>query len=207
MHNLESPKRRVNQYVNIDGLLELAMGVCFLLLSLAFVLADRAYTATGPGFYPLIWWPLFLAIPLTFHAVVWLKKRVTYPRTGLVKPRYPKYLKRRYSFLIFVIPFLLLQLPLFLGPESLVITLINAYINPLLWGVLLAALFVVAGQGLKRFYGYAAITLATGVGISVVGLEPRLGLLILCLVTGGVTFAAGALILRGYLKRNPEVER
>lgn len=206
MHNLESPKRRVNQYVNIDGLLELATGVCFLLLSLAFVLADRAYTATGPGFYPLIWWPLFLGLPLIFHAVMWLKKRVTYPRTGLVEPRQPKYLRRRYLFLIFIVPVLLLQLPLFLGRESLGIILINAYTHPLLWGVLLAALFVVVGQGLKRFYGYAVVTLATGIGVSVTGLEPRLGLLILCSVTGSVTFVAGALVLRDYLKRNPETD-
>lgn len=207
MQNLERPKKRVNQYANIDGLLELATGVCFLLLSLASVLADRAYTSTGPGFYPFIWWPLAFAIPLTFHAVMWLKKRVTYPRTGLVEPRQPKYLRRRYFFLIFVVPVLLLQLPLFLGRESLGITLINAYTHPLLWGVLLAVLFVVVGQGLKRFYGYAAVTLATGIGVSVTGLEPRLGSLILYLMTGSVTLVAGALVLRGYLKRNPETNR
>ena len=202
MHNLENPKRRVNQYFNIDGLLELATGVGFLTIALAAFLADRRYAAVGPGFYPLIWLPLFLGIPLIFHIPEWLKNHITYPRTGFVKPHYPKYLRRRYMFPIFFVgPFLLFELPIFFGREPLIPTTLFFY------SVLLAAVFLLIGQGLRRFYGYAAVVLATGVGVSVMGLEPLPGMMILCLVTGIVTGVAGALVLRNYLKRNPETKR
>lgn len=197
MHNLEEPKRRVNQYFNVDGLLELAIGACFLSIALAAILADRKYEATGPGFYPVIWWPLALGIPLIFHSVGWLKNRITYPRTGFVKPRYPKYLQRRYFGPILVVGGLLINLPLYFGQESFTNT-------PLFWSVLLAAMLLFAGQGLRRFYGYAAVVLATGIGVTVLSLELLLGLMIVCLVTGSVTLVAGVFVLRNYLKSNPD---
>jgi len=177
---------RLNRDFHADGLSELMLGASYVFIAAYIALnmlgADWPFlSALAPGF-----------IPLLFLVVIWLKRRITAPRTGDPRPPLTGY----------ALPLLgvsaLLFLLTMLSPEDAPIFDEG---SALFLGGIAAVTFLIAGRGLKRFYGYAAVALVAGFGASF--LDPDVGALVVCLVTGLVLLVSGARVLRRYLAQHP----
>ena len=79
-------QRRIYQYHNIDGMVELILGIFYLSLGLIFAIARLPPVAERLGTILTI---LPYTILLLFVGLLWFRRRVTYPRTGYVMPRRP----------------------------------------------------------------------------------------------------------------------
>ncbi len=182
----KNAKERLNQYGHIDGSLELYLGAAYSLIALGFLatLIPQDALNTVVRALPFL-------VMLMFLGVLWFKWRVTYPRTGVVIPRRPS----SYTVALFAGSFLLSALSS--------ITPSDAYIFngglPLFFGTVFSVTLLLAGQGLKRFYGYAAVALLSGVVATTTRLEPELGALAVSLVTGSALLISGSRVLRRYL--------
>jgi hypothetical protein len=159
-------KRRAMQYWFNDGLGELLIGAIFLGLGLIFygitVLSSRSPLAylLGLGLIPLILGGFLFARRMLSA----LKERVTFPRTGYVSYLRPPR-KQRYLLPVAILAILLLA------------NLVNAAapnprdLSPLLDGLVLAALLLLIGQGLWRFFLLAGLSFLTGLGLYLLRLE------------------------------------
>jgi len=139
-----------------------------------------------------------ILIMLLFLAVFWFKNRVTHSRTGYAAPRRPS----SYTVGLFAVS-LFFSFSNRLIPED---THILSRGYPLLFGAFLAVTLLLAGQGLRRFYVYAAVALLTGVGALAAGFEPELGMALTALVTGLLLLVSGGRVLRRYLAEHPRPE-
>lgn len=179
-------KERLNQYGHIDGSLELYLGAAYSLIALGFLAPLLPQDALNTIVTAL---PFLLM--LMFLGVLWFKWRVTYPHTGIAFPRRPS----SYTVALLVGSLLFSALPSVVPSD--------AYIFsgglPLFFGAVFAVTLLLAGQGLKRFYGYAAVALLSGVVATTMRLEPELGALAVSLVTGSALLISGSRVLRRYL--------
>ena len=184
---MEDSQRRIYQYSNIDGTLELMMGVSLLLIGCIGIAAlFHIDTELLFNFLPI-------AILLLFFGSVWFKQRVTYPRTGVVTPR------RRVIYVHIVGRFVMVTL---FGFSHLFVP-DDAYLwnrgFPLLFGAFIAVVLLLDGHGLKRFYFYVVVALTTGVGSVAAGLGADMGIALTASLTGLVLIISGGRVLRRYL--------
>ena len=175
-----------------DGLVEVLMGGYFLLIGLALPHGTVA--------------PFIVGVVFFAPAVLLLKKRITYPRTGYVQLREgdPG------------------PLPWFvlggaaLGLVALVAALIIAGAlghpaewypwMPVFFGIWLAGIFLglALRVGLVRYYLTAAVALAGGLVIPFLSLEEKLAHIgLLFAILGGVLFTWGVVALLWFLHRYP----
>lgn len=178
--------QRVRQYANVDGLLELALGIVLFLIALTSVVSERL-----PSIVPaIIYLPLAIAIPLLFQGTLRLKQRVTYPRTGYAVPRSPP---RHFTFIFFALLLLLTAVQGFFLSSLDQGTL-------LLLGVLMAGLLWWLGAGLVRFYCLAVTSLVLSIALTWLPLGDSLGGTIFCVALGLLLLTSGAYTLHRYLK-------
>lgn len=178
-------QERLYQYVDIDGTREMMMGAGWFLIGLVPVVMRL------PVNTELLFRVLPVGIMLLFLGLLWFKYRVTYPRTGYAAPR------RLSSFTVglFVLTFASMLFKHRL-PDNIYL-MQEGY--PLLFGAFTAVTLLLMGQGLRRFYIYAAVALITGVGALVAGLGPDSGMFLTASVTGLVLLVSGGRVLRRYL--------
>lgn len=179
------------QYVDIDGMRELVLGTGYVLVSLLPATSHLIDARLLANVFPFV-------LMLLFLAVIWFKRRVTYPRSGYAAPR------RLSSYAVGLFAFsILFSFSNRLIPE-------NAYLRsegyPLFLGPQLSVTLLLVGQGLRRFYAYASVALALGVGSTIMGLEPDLGMSLTALATGLLLLASGGRMLRRYLATYPPPE-
>lgn len=184
-------ERRVYQYFNIDGLLELVAGTLLLLIALTSGI-NQLFPSVSSA---IVFIPVFVAIPLLMRGVLVLKRRLTYPRTGYAVPRYryPRY----FVFILFAVLLLVTIVQGFFLPSW-------AQGLPLLLGTLTAGLLWWLSTGLVRFYYLAAAALALGIGLAWLPFEPLVSGAIFCTIVGLLLLVSGGFTLRHYLQKNQE---
>lgn len=186
MNDLNKTIRRTQQYWFEDGLVELLLGLLFVVLSGLFwwqVASDSEYAALVGGIaMPFI---IVLGAILMGVSLRWLKQRLVYPRTGYVTYAKPTKKQRGLSAL----------LGLVIGAAMAVaITQLElAELTPAFIGAGIGfALFMLGNRvGLVRFHLLAVWTVAGGVIIAFLGVDEMvastyaLGLIGLSLVASG----------------------
>ena len=197
---VDKAERRVYRYLYDDGLIEIGVGILFIVVGLGLIafVAIKDNTIMG---VTLIAGLLALAIGgalFTKRALEVIKERVTYPKTGYVSYRSDE--TNRGRWLAPVAAMLLLILSLFLPKE---LTRISSMIG--------ALMFVIIGSlgyrlRLRRFYAIGSIALLAGASASLLFLDEALGAGVTFSVTGLALLVSGALTLSTYLRRYPMVD-
>ena len=186
MNDLNKTIRRTQQYWFEDGLVELLLGLLFLVLSGLFwwqVVTDSEYGALVGGIaMPFI---IVLGAILLGVSLRWLKQRLIYPRTGYVTYAKPTHKQRGLSAL----------LGLVIGAAmAIAITQLElAELTPAFIGAGIGlALFMLGNRvGLLRFYLLAMWDVVVGIAIAFLGVAENvastyaLGLIGLSLVVSG----------------------
>ncbi len=161
MNDLNKTIRRTQQYWFEDGLVELLLGLLFMVLSGLFwwqVASESEYAALVGGIaMPFI---IVLGAILLGVALRWLKQRFVYPRTGYITYVKPTKQKRNASLLMGLVVGIVMAVAITqLGIADLAAAFIGAGIG--------FALFMLGIRvGLLRFHLLAIWTVAVGVIIS-----------------------------------------
>jgi phosphoglycerol transferase MdoB-like AlkP superfamily enzyme len=179
------------QYIDIDGTRELLLGTSNFLIG-TFLFASRFLDTD------VVVTVLPVVILLGFLGVLWFKQRVTYLRSGYAEPRrLSGYLVGLFAVsLAFSFSNRLLPRDAYLASAG----------YPLLFGAFLAVTLLLTGQGLSRFYLYAGVALALGVGTTLMRLKTELGMALTASVTGLLLLISGSRVLRKYLATYPAPE-
>ena len=186
-------QQRMYAYKNVDGTLELMLGAGLFLIGLLPVLLLLPIdTDRFLSFLPFVTLGLFLGS-------IWFKHRVTYPRTGFVQPR--RMSASSIALLVLGFSSMLFK---HLLPDNLYL-LNKGY--PVLFGAFWAVLFLLIGQGLRRFYLYAAVAFLSGIGTLTAGLGSELGMSVTALTSGTVLLVSGGRVLRRYLAHDSPPEQ
>jgi hypothetical protein len=197
--SIDSVQQHTQQYWNIDGLAEIAIGIFFLLLSLNFFAI--IFLPNGPV-------RLFLGVagtPLLVILAIWAGKRgvealktsLTYPRTGYIAYHRPSKKRRWISLAIGVV---ITGLLLFL---IYVFNLKSGAWMPLADGIFLGMLLLLINRGLLRFYLLTALSFLSGFLLAYANATGNLGHAAFYGLMGSALVLSGSLTLRSYLIRNP----
>jgi hypothetical protein len=198
---IQKVQKRAVQYFYNDGLTEIAVGAVFLILGLYFF-----GQAALPKASPLKFWLdssfliIFLAaFFLAGRIIRFLKRRLTYPRTGYVSYKRKKDAPRRRRLAAAtgaIIAGLLASL-IAVSPN------VRAWL-PAVNGFLLgAAVFLFANRvGLLRFYVLAALSSLTGFVIAAAGFGDIKGVSLYYAVFGASVTVSGVAALIVYLRRS-----
>ena len=186
----DNSQQRIHQYHHIDGTSELVLGISYLALGLILAAARLSVVAERLSTILTV---LPYVILLLFFGLLWFRRRVTYPRTGVVTPRRPS----SFTIGLFVVSIFFGFFHLLLPDDAY---LLNSGF-PLLFGAFLAVTLLLMGHGLKRFYLYAVLAFTVGIGSVVAGLHTDLGMALVALVIGLVLLVSGGRVLRRYLAR------
>ena len=199
--SIDSLQQHTQQYWNIDGLAEIAIGGFFLLLSLNFfgivLLPDGPIRIIlGVAGTPLL---VILAIWVGKRGVEILKTRLTYPRTGYIAYQQPSKKRRWISWIIAAVitGLLIILIYIFdLGPGAWM---------PLVDGIFLGLLLLLINRGFLRFYLLAAASFLSGLLLAYANVAGNLGHAAFYGLMGTALVLSGALTLRAYLFKNPLV--
>lgn len=202
MVDIEKIEKRAVQSVFDDGLFEIAVGLILVLLSAYFfsqtiIPETSSVNAILTGLFVIV---LVSAGFLVNRFVRFIKRRMTYPRTGyIVLKRKEQSPKRRVAAAIAgaVIGACLAVL---YGLSPSVKALIPA-LNGLLFGI--AVFFIAHRIGLVRFYVLSAVTAIIGVAVAAARVEEVKGLFYFYLLLGAATILSGLAALIVYLRRTP----
>ncbi len=192
--------RRVHRYLYEDGLIEIGVGILFIVVGLGLIAFVAIQDNTIMG-VTLIAGLLALSIGgalFTKRALEVIKERVTYPKTGYVSYRSDE--TNRGRWLAPVAAMLLLILSLFLPKE---LTRISSMIGALMFVIICSLGYRLR---LRRFYAIGSIALLAGASASLLFLDEALGAGITFSVAGLALLVSGALTLSTYLRRHPMVD-
>jgi len=187
VNDLNKTIRRSQQYWFDDGLVELLMGLLFVLLSSLFwwqATTNSQYSALIGGIVmPLI---IILGAILMGVTLRWLKQRFVYPRTGYVTYAKPTNKQRGMSALLgLMIGAVMAVAVTQLALEALTTAFIGA-------GVAIGLFMMGNRMGLMRFYVLAVWSIAAGVIISFLDVDSSLAsTLILGLIGLGLAVSGG----------------
>jgi hypothetical protein len=192
--------RRVHKYLYDDGLIEIGVGILFIVVGLGLIafVAIQDNTIMGVA---LIAGLLVLATGgalFTKRALEAVKERVTYPRTGYVSYRFEE--TNRGRWLVPAAALLVLMLSLFL-PEEL--TRISSMIGALMFVIICSLGYRLK---LRRFYAIGSIALLAGVSASLLFEDEAIGAGVTFSITGLALVISGALTLSAYLRQHPMVD-
>lgn len=202
MVDIEKIEKRTVQSFYEDGLTEIALGLIVLLLGGYFfaqisVRENSAWGAilSGPFFLLIIFAGILVNRILRF-----LKRRITYPRTGYVtfkkKERSPK--RRIATMVVAMIISASLASLYSLSPS--VRTLFPA-VNGILFAF--AILLFANKVGLIRFYVLAAASAIIGVAVTAAGIGDIAGISLYYALFGAAVIVSGVAALIVYLRRSP----
>lgn len=197
---VDKAERRVYRYLYDDGLIEIGVGILFIVVGLGLIafVAIKDNTIMG---VTLIAGLLALAIGgalFTKRALEVIKERVTYPRTGYVSYRSDE--TNRGRWLAPVAAMLLLILSLFLPKE---LTRISSMIGALMFVIICSLGYRLK---LRRFYVIGSIALIAGASASLLLLDEALGAGVTFSITGLALLISGVLTFLTYLRQHPMVD-
>jgi len=192
--------RRVHRYLYDDGLIEMGVGILFIVVGLGLIAFVAIQDNTILGIALIVG---LLAIAtggaiFTKRALEVVKERVTYPRTGYVA--YHTEESSRGGWVVPVAALLLLFLSLFLPKE---LTRISSMIGALMFVIICSLGYRLR---LRRFYLVGSISLLAGVSASLLFPNEAIGAGVTFSVTGLTLVVSGTLTLSTYLRRHPRVE-
>lgn len=205
MVDIEKIEKRTVRSFYEDGLTEIALGVILLLLG-GYFFAQAAvpeHSALGNVLSVLFVLVIASAGFLVNRVLRFLKRRITYPRTGYVafkrKDRGPaRRVAAGATGMVIAASFVALYS---LAPSFKVLL-------PGLNGLLLAVVFLLFAVriGLARIYVLAGASAAIGVGISAAGIGDVKGISLYYGLFGAALLLTGLAALVVYLRRNPKPE-
>lgn len=192
--------RRVYRYLYDDGLIEIGVGILFVVVGLGLigfgVIQDNAFlsVALAVGLLALASVGAFY----TKRAQEEVKERITYPRTGYVAYRSDD--RSKGMWFVPVAALLLIVISLFLPDE---LTRTSAMI-----GALLSVVMASLGFRLKirRFYALAIIALVAGAASSWLFENEAIGAGLTFTLSGFAMLTSGVLTLLTYLRQHPIVD-
>ncbi len=171
---IDTAIKRARGYWFVDGFIEIAAGILFLLLGGFVLLSMKTPQASFPSWFFSVTGEVVILKVVSFVIVAlalwWLKDHFTYPRTGFVRGKITAaqvlaILKNLILFLL--LPILgLLALSLLVTSTGSVLSSMAVWFPAglgLVWGILLILLS--EWMGLLRFRWVAALILATGVAV------------------------------------------
>jgi MFS family permease len=202
MVDIEKIEKRTVQSFYDDGFVEIAVG--FILLLLGGYFFAQAAAPKGSHLEDALSMLFILVIVssgfIVNRVVRFLKRRITYPRTGYVtfkkKEQSPK--RRVASAIVAMIISASLVALYGLSPSFRVL---YPAVNGLLFGV--AALLFANKVGLMRFYVLAASSPVIGVAITAAGIGDIKGISLYYAVFGAAMVISGLAALIVYLRRSP----
>lgn len=199
-NQLDKVVKDTYRYFYIDGLVELAVGLLFVLIGLSML--GWVYTDEGSMWRvaAVLLMPV-LILGGTFsmkYLVRFLKERVTFPRTGYV--RYKEGEPNVGRWLVIAVALGLVIVIWFLPEWLSKIATIQ--------GILLAVILGLIGYrvGLGRFYLLAAVALTAGIGASYLIANEIIGSLLTYVAVGGLMILMGGITLINYLRQHPTID-
>jgi hypothetical protein len=188
---IEDLIRRPARYWMDDGIVEIMLGLFFLLVGLA-----ACYQA-----HPLISLAVLFTSPFLLRSIPAIKRRLTFPRTGYIAARRRGVFVRRVVPVAgAVVPFLVMWLW-----RAANLSRFDTLL-PLTGGVVIGLLFWRAGLslGLARFCALGCIITAAGTVVALMRLPLRFAFGVLLVVEGSASVVSGLFVLRSYLKAHPQ---
>jgi hypothetical protein len=204
MVDIEKIEKRTVRSFYDDGLTEIALGLILLVLGGYFYTQEAlAGSKVGSVVSALFIIVLFAGAFLVNRLLRFLKRRISYPRTGYVsfKKKEPNARRRAAAAAAGMIIGASLAVLYSLSPS--VRTLLPA-VNGLLFAV--AVLLIAHRIGVLRFYILAAASAVIGVGVTAAGIADIKGLSLYYGLFGAATLISGLAALIVYLRRSPRPE-
>lgn len=203
MVDLEKIEKRTFQSFYDDGLGEIALGpFLFLLGGVLFaqtVVREKSAIYQALGILSMI--VVLSAGLLTGRIVSFLKRRITYPRTGYVAFKKQDQSPKRRAAAVIVAAIIGASVAALYGLSPSVSTLFPA-VNGLLFAV--AVFFFAHKVGLTRFYVLAAVSAVIGIAIAAAGIGEIKGIGFFYMLFGIAITISGLTALIVYLKRSPK---
>jgi hypothetical protein len=202
MIDIDRIEKRTVQSVYEDGLTEIALGLVVLLLGGYFfattvVPEGSSWAAVLTGLFVLA----VVSAGFSVNRVLrFLKRRITYPRTGYVAFKKKELSPKRRAATAAVAFVISAGLAVLYGLSPSFKLLLPAA-NGLLFAV--AVLLFANKVGLVRFYLLAAASALIGVGITAAGIGDTKGISLFYLAFGAAVLVSGLAALIVYLGRNP----
>jgi hypothetical protein len=202
MVDIEKIEKRTVQSFYDDGLFEIGLGFVFVLLG-GFLFVQTALPkgstlAAIIGFFLI--GIIFLAAFLVNRVIRFLKRRITYPRTGFVAfKKQPVSPRKRLRAGLFG-GFIGALFAVLLGLAPSLRTLL-----PALNGFMLALIsFKIANRvGVARFFVLATLSAVIGFSLTAGGIGDSKGISLFYLIFGAAVVISGLAALVVYLRRNP----
>ena len=181
--NIDTTVKRARGYWFVDGFIEIAAGVLFIILAAFLLISMDSPQTPFPSWFVSVTSEVVILKLVSFAVVIlilwWLKDTFTYPRTGFVRG---KITGRQISIILKnLILFLLLPMIGLLTASLLATSTASVLSSMPVWfpaglGILWAILLLLAGEwmGLRRFRWMAILILLTGLGVGT--LQLTLGL-------------------------------
>ena len=197
-------KRAVRSFYD-DGLVEIALGLVVLLLggyffAQAVVPEGSALGAALAGLFVLV---ILSAGFFVNRLLRFLKRRITYPRTGYVTFKKKELSPKRRAATVIVAMIISAGLAALYGLSPTVKVLLPA-VNGLLFAV--AVLLFANRVGLVRFYVLAAISALIGVAVTAAGVGDIKGISLFYALFGFSLIVSGLAALAVYVLRSPRPE-
>lgn len=189
--------KRTYRYFYIDGLVEMAVGLLFIVVGLLLLLFGDVQSLSLGGIVLAIGLPLLTigGAYLVKWAVQQLKENVTYPRTGYVKyrPGEPSVDRRWVMLAALVLAMIALLIPDRYAGMQLVV------------GILLGVILTYMGyrSNLARFYGAAIVAVILAIGTLLLNVGEIVGTSLVFVGAGLALLVSGTVVLIRYLRRNP----
>jgi hypothetical protein len=202
MVDIEKIEKRAVQSFYDDGLGEIALGPILLLLGAVFIVQTAVHEKSAVyqalGILSMI--VVLSAALLTGRIVRFLKRRITYPRTGYVAFKKREQNPKRRAVAGIVAAIIGASIAVLYGLSPSVNTLFPA-VNGLLIAV--AVFFFAHKAGLSRFYALAAASAVIGIAIAAAGIGELKGIGIFYVLFGAAITVSGVATLIVYLRRSP----
>jgi hypothetical protein len=202
--NLSDVEQRIKRYWYTDGIGELIGGVMFILLGIYF--AAQEYLGENSIVSGLLQGGLVILLIGGMAIGRWLiqawKSRLTYPRTGYVEYHVNPQGSNRRRIIMAVVAGMVTAFSLVFVKE------LTSFLNLTLalTGILVGAILIFLqgrGSGLERFYVLGAISILSGIALSLSGLAEGYGLGLFYGLMGIAYMISGGMVLRRYLQKNP----
>jgi MFS family permease len=206
MVDIEKIEKRTVQSFYSDGLTEISLGLIFLLLGGYFFAQAAAPegSALGSALSVLFFLVIVSACFLVNRILRFLKRRITYPRTGYVafKKKEPSPKRRAATMIVGGIIGASLAALYGLSPSF-------KALFPALNGLLLAiAVLLIANKiGLARFYVLSAASAVIGFAVTAAGVGDIKGISLYYGLFGAAVTLSGLATLIVYLRKSPRADR
>ena len=206
MVDIEKIEKRTVQSFYDDGLPEISLGLIFLLLGGYFFAQAAAPegSALGPALSVLFILVIVSAGFLVSRILRFLKRRITYPRTGYVAFKKKEPSSKRRAATMVVGGIIGAAIAALYGISPSFKTLFPA-VNGLLLAV---AVLLFAGKvGLVRFYILSAAAAVIGFAVTAAGVGDIKGIGLYYGLFGAALILSGLVALVAYLRKSPRADR